>query len=302
MTARTLLQPATPTTFGYKAAGWLVSVDEARTLLRHVRGERLAVQLGGAAATLASLEGAGVEVAHRLAARLELVEPVLPWHTDRTRVAELAAALGMAIGVLGKIARDVVLLAQAEIAEAGEAEHGTSSTLPQKRNPVRAVLVLAAAERAAGMVGTVYSTMVQEHERAAGAWHAEWETVRELLHIAGGASHHAAAMLGSLLVDARRMEENLALDGGLVMAEHLALQLSRHAGRSTARTIVRRCSEESIARHVAFADIVREDAEVRSHLSESEVMAALDPAGYLGSIDELIQRAQDAHRAAGAQG
>ena len=165
---------------------------------------------------------------------------------------------------------------------------------------MRAVLVLAAAERAPGLVGTVFTTMVQEHERAAGAWHAEWETVRELLHIAGGASHHAGAILGSLHVDPQRMEENLASDGGLVMAEHLALQLSRHAGRSTARAIVRRCSEDSIVRHVAFADIVREDPEVRSHLSEPEVLAALDPAGYLGSIDELIQRAQDAHRAAGA--
>ena len=301
MSARTLLQPATPTTFGYKAAGWLVSLDEARALLTHVRADRLAVQFGGATGTLASLEGRGVEVVHRLAARLGLAEPLLPWHTDRTRVAELAAALGTAIGVLGKIARDVVLLAQAEVAEVGEAEHGTSSTLPQKRNPVRAVLVLAAAERAPGLVGTVFTTMVQEHERAAGAWHAEWDTVRELLHIAGGASHHAASMLGSLHVDPQRMEENLASDGGLVMAEHLALQLSRHAGRSTARAIVRRCSEDSIVRHVLFADIVREDPEVRSHLSESEVLASLDPAGYLGSIDELIQRAQDAHRAAGAQ-
>jgi 3-carboxy-cis,cis-muconate cycloisomerase len=296
MTARTLLQPATPTTFGFKVAGWLVSIDEAAALVGHVRSDRLAVQLGGAAGTLASLEGSGIDVVRRVAARLELAEPVLPWHTDRTRVAELAAALGVAVGVLGKIGRDVVLLAQAEVAEADESEHGTSSTLPQKRNPVRAVLVLAAAERAPGLVGTVFATMIQEHERAAGAWHAEWETVRELLRVAGAASHHAAALLQSLQVDPHRMAENLAADGGLVMAEHLALQLARHTGRAAARDVTRRCIEESKSSNVAFADVVRGDPEVRSHLSESQITAALDPAGYLGSVDELIERAQDAHR------
>jgi 3-carboxy-cis,cis-muconate cycloisomerase len=299
MTARTLLQPASPTTFGFKAAGWLVSVDEAAALLAHVRSDRLALQLGGAAGTLASLDGAGVDVARRLAASLGLAEPVLPWHTDRTRVAELAAALGTVVGVLGKIARDVVLLAQAEVAEAEESEHGTSSTLPQKRNPVRAVLVLAAAERAPGLVATVFATMIQEHERAAGAWHAEWETIRELLRIAGAAAHHAAALLGSLQVDARRMADNLAADGGLVMAENIALQLARQIARPAARDLVRRCSEESNARNIAFADVLRQDPEVRSHLSEEQVNAALDPAGYLGSIDELIGRAQIAHREAG---
>ena len=300
MTARTLLQPATPTTFGFKAAGWLVSVDEARALLTRVRSECLAVQLGGASGTLGSLEGAGVDVVHRLAVRLGLAEPVLPWHTDRTRVTELAAALGAAIGVLGKIARDVVLLAQAEVAEAADAEPGTSSTLPQKRNPVRAVLILAVAERAPGLVGTVFAAMVQEHERATGAWHAEWETVRELIRITGGASHHAAVLLGSLHVDAQRMSDNLASDGGLVMAESLALHLARQAGRPTARTIVRRCSEQAIESRTPFADVVRSDPEVRRHLSDEQIAGALDPSRYLGSIEDLIQRALVAHRAAGA--
>ncbi len=296
MTARTLLQPAIPTTFGFKTAGWMVSIDEAAARLAHIRDDRLAVQLGGAAGTLASLGGAGLDVAHRVAARLGLAEPVLPWHTDRTRVAELAAALGLAVGVLGKIARDVVLLAQAEVAEAVGSEHGTSSTLPQKRNPVRAVLVVAAAERAPGLVATIFATMLQEHERAAGAWHAEWETVRDLLRLAGAASHHASALLGSLQVDPQRMAENLAADGGLVMAENLVLQLSHHVARSEARDVVRRCSEESFARKVAFADIVRGDPELRRHLSEEQISAALDPASYLGSVDKLIARAQAAHR------
>jgi 3-carboxy-cis,cis-muconate cycloisomerase len=296
MTARTLLQPATPTTFGFKAAGWMVSIDEATAVLARVRADRLAVQLGGAAGTLASLEGAGLDVVRRVATRLGIAEPVLPWHTDRTRVTELAAALGTAVGVLGKIARDVVLLAQAEVAEADESEHGTSSTLPQKRNPVRAVLVIAAAERAPGLVGTLFATMMQEHERAAGAWHAEWETVRDLLRVAGAASHHAGMLLSSLRVDSHRMAENLAADGGLVMAESLALQLAHHVARSEARDVVRRCSEESLARKIAFADVVRGDPEIRRHLSEDQITAALEPSGYLGSVEELIGRALAAHR------
>ncbi len=297
MTARTLLQPALPMTFGLKAASWLVAVDEARALLSHVRSERLAVQLGGAAGTLASLQEDGVDVARRLAARVGLAEPVMPWHTDRTRMAELAAALAMAAGVLGKVARDVTLLAQAEIAEVGEGEgHGTSSTLPQKHNPVRAVLIVAAAERAPGLAGTIFHAMVQEHERAAGAWHAEWETIRELLRLAGGASHHAARMLESLRVDATRMGENLASGGGLVMAESIAQRLSRDLGRAAARDIVRRCAAELLERRMPFADVVAGDPEVLSHLSEAEIAAALDPAGYLGSTTTLIRRARLAHR------
>ena len=193
------------------------------------------------------------------------------------------------------------MLAQAEIAEAEEADPGTSSTLPQKRNPVRAVLVLAAAARAPGLIGTLFSTMVQEHERATGAWHAEWDAIRDLLRITGGASHHASALLSSLQVKPARMAENLADDGGLAMAEHLALELSRRAGRATALDIVRRCSEESIEHRLQFTDVVRNDPDVRKHLSRGQITAALDPAGYLGSIDELIGRAGDAHRDTGPQ-
>jgi 3-carboxy-cis,cis-muconate cycloisomerase len=304
MTARTLLQPALPTTFGLEAAIWLSGIDAARVLVTNVRFERLAVQLGGAAGTLASLRGRGVDVVHRLAEHLGLAEPVVPWHTDRTRLAELAAALGITCGVLGKMARDITLLAQAEVAEVVEGEgsdHGTSSTLPQKRNPVRSVLIIAAAERAPGLVSTAFHTLVQEHERAAGAWHAEWETIRALLRITGGACHHAVALSGSLRVNATRMKENLASDGGLMMAENLAHRLSQHISRSAANDIVRRCTLEAIEHRVAFAQVLKQDADVRRHLTEQQIVDALEPAEYLGSIDELIQRAHDAHRAVGGQ-
>jgi 3-carboxy-cis,cis-muconate cycloisomerase len=304
MTARTLLQPAVPITFGLKAAGWMTGIDEARALLAHVRSDRLAVQLGGAAGTLALLQESGVDVARGLATRLGLADPVLPWHTDRTRIAELAAALGMAIGVLGKIARDITLLAQAEVAEAAEGGgtgHGTSSTLPQKHNPVRAVLILAAAEQAPGLVATAFHAMVQEHERATGAWHAEWEAIRALLRLAGGAGHHAAQLLSTLSVDPVRMGENLGADGGLVMAESVAGRLAAKTGRAAARDVVRRCSEEASQRQVAFASVVATDADVRRHLTDAEIAAALDPSAYLGSTQAFIGRAQRAHAASEVQ-
>ena len=300
MRARTLLQPAVPTTFGLKAAGWLVAMDEARALLARVRFERLAVQLGGAAGTLAPLRESGVDVAHRFAERLGLAEPLMPWHTDRTRIVELAAALGTVIGVLGKIALDVSLLAQAEVAEATEgrgSEHGTSSTLPQKHNPVRAVLIIAAAERAPGLVATAFHAMVQEHERATGAWHAEWETVRALLRLTGGAGHHAAELLGSLAVDPKRMGENLGSDGGLVMAESIAGLLAAKTGRNAAKDMVRRCIDEAAQRRVAFATILANDPEICSHLTAAEIAAGLDPGAYLGSAQEFITRAERAHAA-----
>jgi 3-carboxy-cis,cis-muconate cycloisomerase len=304
MTARTLLQPALPTTFGLAAATWLSGVDTARVLLTKVRFERLAVQLGGAAGTLASLRGRGVDIGHRLAEHLGLTEPALPWHTERTRIAELAAALGTTCGVLGKMARDITLLAQAEVAEVVEgegSEHGTSSTLPQKRNPVRAVLIVSTAERAPGLVSTVFHTLVQEHERAAGAWHAEWETIRALLRITGGACHHAVALSSSLRVNVARMRDNLSADGGLMMAENVAHSLSQHIGRSAANDMVRRCTLEAVEHQLAFAQVLMQDGDVRSHLSEQQIADALEPAEYLGSIDELIQRAQDAHRTIGGQ-
>src|SRR5439155_3641219 len=206
MAGRTLGQQAVPTTFGLKAAGWLVAVDAAAAALARVE---LAVQYGGAVGTLAATGPAGAAVVGLLAEELGLAEPVLAWHTDRTRVAGLAGALGVAAGVLGKVALDVVLLAQTEVGEVAEAEGGGSSAMPHKRNPARAVLVRAAAARVPGLVATVLAAMAQEHERAAGAWQAEWVPVRDLLRLTGGAAHHAHAMLAGLRVDAAAMRRNL---------------------------------------------------------------------------------------------
>jgi 3-carboxy-cis,cis-muconate cycloisomerase len=208
MAARTLLQQAVPTTFGYEAAGWLAGLLDARGRLRSLR---LPTQLGGAAGTLAALDGKGPDVAARYAAALGLDEPLVPWHTRRTPVADLAAALSSAAAAAAKIGLDVVLLAQTEVGEVREAAGGASSTMPHKRNPVRAVLARACAHgaraNAALLGGGDY-----EHERAAGAWHAEWSALSEALALTGGALAAARECLAGLEVDPGRMRANMSDD------------------------------------------------------------------------------------------
>ena len=204
MIGRTLLQPALPTTFGLRAAGWLVGIDEARDRLASVVGTELAVQMGG------PVGGGSPRVAARLAAELRLAEPVMPWGAIRVRPANLATALGTLAGVFSKVARDVTLLAQQELAEVAEGEAGSSSAMAHKRNPVAAVSTLACTGRVPGLVSTILAAMEQEHERAAGAWQAEWGTHTELLGLTGSAAAWTETMLGGLHVDADRMAANLA--------------------------------------------------------------------------------------------
>jgi 3-carboxy-cis,cis-muconate cycloisomerase len=210
---RTLLQQAAPTTFGLKAAGWLGGLDAARRRLEQVRRERLAVQFGGAAGTLAPLGDAGPDVLEGLATLLGLAEPALPWHTERTRIAELAGALGSAAGAVAKVARDLTLLAQNEVGEVSDAAPGGSSAMPHKRNPIAAVCALGCAGSAPGLVANLLAAMAHEHERAAGAWHAEWRPMRELLICTGSAASWLRAALERLLVHPDVMRDNLARSG-----------------------------------------------------------------------------------------
>jgi 3-carboxy-cis,cis-muconate cycloisomerase len=217
MTGRTLLQRAVPITFGLKAAGWATALDAVGARLRALP---LAAQLGGPAGTL---DGLGPEVLARFAAELGLAEPVLPWHTDRTRIAELAGALGAACGAIAKPARDVVLLAQDEVGEAREAAPGGSSSMPHKRNPVAAVSALGCARQAPGLVATLLASMEQEHERAAGAWHAEWAPLRSLLVATGSAAVWLRTCLEGLEIDPERMRANLREPGEAAVASAAAL-------------------------------------------------------------------------------
>lgn len=202
--ARTLLQPALPTTFGNLLGSWLAGLDDASLRLTRVHRESLAVQLAGPVGDLDD-----PELVDAFAAGLGLAAPARPWHTTRTRIVDLATALGLAVGVLGKIATDVILLSQAEIGELTEGAAGRSSSMPDKRNPARAVQLAALAARTPGLVATVFAVLPQELHRAAGGWQAENAAVRELLAIAGQAGRHAEAMLMGLEVHTDRMKANL---------------------------------------------------------------------------------------------
>jgi 3-carboxy-cis,cis-muconate cycloisomerase len=206
---RTLLQQAVPTTFGLKAAGWMLGLDAAGGRLG---GFRPVAQLGGPAGTL---DGIGAEVLERYCDTLGLDMPLLPWHTERGRIGELATSLGLTCGAIAKVAGDVVLLAQTEVGEVGEAAPGGSSSMPHKRNPVAAVSARACARQAPGLVATLLAAMEQEHERAAGAWHAEWAPLRSLLVSTGSAAAWLRSCLEGLRVDAGRMRANLPATDGL---------------------------------------------------------------------------------------
>ena len=296
--ARTLLQHALPTTFGRKAAGWLVAVVEVRETLREAGQRRLAVQLGGAAGTLASLGSDGPRVVEVLASELGLDVPVLPWHTDRTRVSQISCALALCAGVAGKIALDNSLLMQTEVSEAFEplAEgRGASSSLPHKRNPAMAATALAAFRRAQGLSSIVLAGMPQEHERAVGAWQAEWETVSELSRAAGGAVAIAADMLAGLEVDEVRMADNLAVTRGLILAERLTSELAPVLGYGEARRLVAEATKRAVSSSKSFEEELRGESRV------NEVLARLpgdvfDPAGWLGSSELFVEHALELYQ------
>lgn len=278
LSGRTLLQPALPTTFGLVAAGWLTALSDSAAALRNVRDTRLAVQFGGAAGTLAALGDDGLAVASALADELGLAEPVGPWHSDRTRIAEIAGALGTVAGAIAKVARDVTLYSQAELGELSDgADRGGSSTLPQKRNPIAAVAAVAGAAQAPGLVATLLAAMPHEFQRAAGAWHAEWRPLRSLLEATGSAAHWLRDCLASLVVHPDRMRDNAARLAGALMAERATALLGPYVGAARARDLVR------------AAAIAQQPLEGLLH--EHGIDDELDPAGYLGSTPALIDRA-----------
>ncbi|GLX93570.1 lyase family protein [Herbidospora sp. NBRC 101105] len=239
MPGRTLTQHAVPTTFGLKAAGWRSLVLDAYERLGAVT---LPAQLGGAGGTLATLS---VPLMERFACELGLAVPVLPWHVLRTPVADLAGALAFCCGALGKIAADVLVLSRTEIGEVAEGSGGGSSAMPHKSNPVHATLVAACARQAPALAAILYGAMAAEDERPAGAWHAEWEPLRTLLRLAGGAAFHTAALTGGLRVHPARMRENLSLTGGLIVAERVMGELSRQIGKKAARELLETASRDA---------------------------------------------------------
>jgi len=298
MAARTMLQQAVPTTFGLKAAGWLVALLEARSRLLAVRHERLALQFGGAAGTLAAVGEDGQAILRLLGDDLGLAEPVLPWHTNRVRIAELGGVLAVTAGVLGKIAHDVVLLAQTEVGEVREEIGGGSSTLPHKRNPIESTLARACAGLVAGFASVLTSGLDQEQERAAGAWHAEWEALSGALAYTGGAARSVSRAVGSLQVDAERMRRNLDETNGLVLAERVSFALAARYGRAEGHEIVHEAAERVAVSGRSLGEELRTDERV--DFPEAELDALLDPTTYVGSAEVFVDRALDLYRAEGS--
>jgi 3-carboxy-cis,cis-muconate cycloisomerase len=306
MIGRTLLQQAVPVTFGLVAAGWLTSLDEARAGLAAVSSQRLAVQFGGAAGTLASLGDSGRRVAALLAAELGLAVPVMPWHTDRLRIIDLATALARAAAALGKVARDVTLLAQTEIGEvhegAGEGpRRGGSSAMPHKQNPVAAIAILGCTRQVPGLLATLVAASEQELQRAAGAWHAEWEPLTALLRLTGSAASWAAELLSGLAVDTSRMAANLAATKDLPLAEHVASLLAGVLGGAQAHDLVAEAAQRSVSAGLPLRDVLLAvpklaDRLAAAGISDEQIQAALEPAGYLGAADAFITAALEAHQ------
>ncbi|MFJ9906717.1 3-carboxy-cis,cis-muconate cycloisomerase [Streptomyces sp. NPDC101152] len=290
MPGRTLTQHAVPTTFGLKAAGWRSLVLDARDRTRTVR-DGLPAQLGGAAGTLAAFTAYGTEDTRALTAafagELGLQEPLLPWHTLRTPVADLAGCLAFAAGALGKVAADVLVLGRTEIAELAEGSGGGSSAMPHKANPVRSTLIASAARRAPQLAATLYASLAAEDERPAGAWHAEWEPLRDLLRLVGGAARDAAELAEELRVNAEAMREHLGLTHGLIVSERLSATLAARLGRAEARTLITELARRAYAEGRSLGELLATEP----RLKDVDLDEATDPARYTGSAGALTDRA-----------
>ncbi|WP_405547911.1 adenylosuccinate lyase family protein [Streptomyces phaeochromogenes] len=309
LAGRTLAQHAVPTTFGLKAAGWLQLVGDALVRVRAVASS-LPAQLGGAAGTLAAYReyalldrgqggdpaggDGGVELLRPFAEALGLAEPVLPWHTVRTPVAEVGAVLQLVTGALGKFALDVQTLSRTEIGEVSEpaaAGRGASSAMPQKRNPALATLIVSAARQVPAHALVLAQCLLAEDERPAGAWHAEWQPLREALRLAGGAAHTAVELAEGLVVHPERMLANLGLTGGALVTERLTVVLAPAFGKVRAKKLLTAASAEAAGTGRPLAEVLAQHPELSALFTPARLSALLDPAQYTGAADALVDRA-----------
>jgi 3-carboxy-cis,cis-muconate cycloisomerase len=291
--ARTWLQHALPMPFGLKLAEYAAALHRSRIRLQRLRGESLALQFGGAAGTLAALGDNGLLVAEKLAAELGLPLPDAPWHTHRDRLAEAASVLAIVAGTCGKIARDVQLMMQTDVAEAFEPSgegRGGSSTMPHKRNPVAAATALAAATMAPNLAAAIFAAQVQDHERSAGPWHAEWPTLPGLLLVTSGALASIVDIAEGLEVDVERMYANLDETHGLIMAEAVAMALAERIGKAEAHHLVEAASKNAVAEKKDLREVLIKDPKVTAYLSGEKIAKRFEPMAYQGVSQVLIDR------------
>lgn len=290
MTARSLGQSASPTTFGFKICGWLEGLSTARAALDQVATQVLAVQCGGAVGTLSAMGPQGPAVVRRVAELLHLQAPQIAWHAERSRVLTTASGLTSVIMAAAKIAVDVVLMAQAEVGELTlgndpeQASRGGSSAMPHKRNPVSAILIRAAGVQAPHLLSSVAAAGAGAHERSFGEWQAEWRPLRELVHLAGGAAHELAAMTRDLIPRSDRMSANLLVGGGVLLAESVTLALAPSMGRAEAHRVVQEACQLALAEHRTLAEVLAQDAAISTAVSIDSV---LDPTRATDSAARL---------------
>lgn len=298
LAGRTWLQHATPVTLGMKIAGWLGALTRTRQRLQALKPRLLVLQFGGASGTLAALGEQAMPIAEALAQELDLGLPDQPWHTQRDRLVEFGAVLGLLAGSLGKLGRDISLLMQTEAGEVFEPSapgKGGSSTMPHKRNPVGAAVLISAATRVPGLVSTLFSAMPQEHERSLGLWHAEWETLPEICCLVSGALQQALAIAQGLEVDAERMARNLDLTQGLVLAEAVSIVLAQRIGRDRAHHLLETCCKRAVAEQRHLRAVLGDEPQVTGELSATELDQLMDPAHYLGQARTWVERALAEH-------
>jgi 3-carboxy-cis,cis-muconate cycloisomerase len=293
MAGRTHLQHALPTTFGLKCAVWLMPLLSSRERIAQVKPRLLRVQFGGAAGTLASLGDHGLDVLRELARELDLAEPEAPWHVARDAFAEAVSALGILTGALAKMATDVMLLMQTEVAEVFEPHapgRGGSSTMPQKRNPIACEYVIAQARAVQALVPLVMNAMAGDHERATGPWQAEPLAIPQAFLLAHGALDQARLIAEGMTVDAARMRRNLASTGGLIMAEAVMMALAPVLGRGAAHDAVHHACDVALAEGIPLAEALGREAAVAAALTPDRIAAITDPASYLGAAGAFVDR------------
>jgi 3-carboxy-cis,cis-muconate cycloisomerase len=301
MIGRSNLQQAVPVTFGYKMAGLLSAIERHRARLAELRPRVLMGEFAGAAGTLASLGQGGLETQAGLMKELGLAQPVIAWHTLRDTIAEVGCFLGLVTGTLGKLAMDVKLMMQTEVGEVYEPfahGRGSSSTMPQKRNPISSCYIHACAGVVRQQVAALLDAMLADHERSTGPWEIEWIALPEAFLLSAGALSQAKAVVGGLEVDAKRMRANLDSTKGLVVSEAVMMGLAPHLGRERAHDLVYDLCREAIRQDRPLLDLLSENAAITQHVDRKKLSELCDPSNYLGLSGVMVDRVLERIRAA----
>jgi 3-carboxy-cis,cis-muconate cycloisomerase len=293
MAGRSNLQQAVPLTFGFKTAALLAAMQRHRERLAQLRPRVLVGEFGGAVGTLASLGADGLKVQEELMKELGLGQPEIAWHTVRDRIGEVGCFLGLVTGTLGKISMDVKLLMQTEVAEVYEPFHegrGSSSTMPQKRNPVSSLYIHSTVALVRQHVAALLEAAVADHERSTGPWEIEWISLPEIFLLSSGALKQTRLLVEGLEVDAARMRANLDVTNGMIVSEAVMMGLGPHLGRQRAHDLVYDICRKVATTGEPLADLLAKDAEISRHLTRAEIDKMCDPAGYLGQAGEMVDR------------